>query len=126
MNQQEIYNTVLFGLRKQGRASIAIEGNGRTLCRYRGTGGTKCAAGMLIKDENYDAFFEGRTVADSDVKQALISSGVPDTETTFILIGECQGAHDREMKDCGLKGWEARMARIARRFELDYTQPEAL
>lgn len=127
MNQQEIFNTVLFGLRKQGKASTTSQdGGGLWECRYRGPNGLKCAAGMLLKDEYYDHLMEGQPVGNMRIWPAFVESGVPDTDEARSLTRALQGAHDRELANVGLKEWEQRMADIAQDFELGYTWPEAL
>ena len=54
---QKVYDTILFGLRKQAAPSIEMV-NEWPACRYRSKDGKKCAAGMLIPDELYDPGFE--------------------------------------------------------------------
>lgn len=54
MTKQEIYDTVCKGLAEQGGPSIRCNESGmRTACLYRGPGGRKCAAGLLIPDDLY-------------------------------------------------------------------------
>ena len=56
MTRQETFDTVARHLLAQGCRSVNGEGN----CQYRGTDGTKCAAGVLIPDEDYSPDMEGK------------------------------------------------------------------
>jgi len=56
MRPQEAFDTVWNGMIAQGKPSI----NGQGCCMYRGPDGAKCAAGMLIPDEEYSSAFEGK------------------------------------------------------------------
>ena len=57
MTKQQIFNKVVKHLRKQGKRAF----NGIT-CWYRAPDGSKCAVGCLLKDDEYRADFEGKTV----------------------------------------------------------------
>ena len=63
MTGQEIFDSVLAHLRKQGDASLNASGK----CAYRGEGGTACAVGCLIPDELYDPRIESCTTRGSRV-----------------------------------------------------------
>lgn len=43
-------------------------------CRYRGHSGKMCAVGCLIDAKHYSGAFEGSTVAEDDVFEAVLSS----------------------------------------------------
>ena len=131
MTGQEIFDTVLAHLRKQGRASRTIAGG----CRYRGPDGTACAVGCLIPDELYDPMIEGLGVG------RIIEAVVPDyrqDQTQELLpvfariknhigaehlplLNELQEAHDMDLYISGLDAWEEEMHRIACAFDLQYT-----
>lgn len=55
MDKQEIFDTVVKALKKQGKPSVSHRGE----CVYRGPDGTKCAAGHLLPDECYTPTMEG-------------------------------------------------------------------
>jgi hypothetical protein len=113
MTHQEIFNTVLFGLRKQGVASVE-PGKG---CRYRGPNGTKCAVGMLIPDDKYH--WEIETLGTSDAKvQACLPFAMD--STVHHLLSMLQSAHDIDLRQ-SMEEWEIRMANIAHYFNLEYT-----
>lgn len=57
MNAQETFDTVARHLLTQGQRSTA--GDGAKACRYRGSEGRKCAAGVLISDAVYVEDMEG-------------------------------------------------------------------
>lgn len=56
-NAREILNIVREHLLNQKCRSV----DSRNLCSYRGEGGKKCAAGVLIPDELYDPSMETKT-----------------------------------------------------------------
>jgi hypothetical protein len=85
VNKQEIFDAVAIGIRAQG--GPAIQGNN---CSYRSPNGRKCAAGLLIKDEDYDPAFEGHAVT-SLPDRAL--PGFVQDDTYF--LHQLQMAHDR-------------------------------
>lgn len=55
---QEVFDWVAYKLLKQNQASVTTGEYGQ-MCAYRGDGGTKCAAGWLISDDEYKPEFEG-------------------------------------------------------------------
>ena len=117
MNKQEIFDTVLFGLRKQGHASKSGEGH----CSYRGKDGAMCAAGLLIKDKHYSPQIEGDMVEDPLVQSVLLESGVSACHIEF--VSHLQTAHDHELDEDGMATWEDEMRSIAAAYSLVYTEP---
>lgn len=120
MTKQEIFDTVLFNLRAQGRASMNA-----TDCMYRGENGAKCAVGWLIPDELYSDEIEDLNVWDAWVLQTLQQAGIevvrPDT---LDLLKHLQIAHDKQLAEEGVQEWEDQMQCIAGTFELHYTPRE--
>lgn len=56
---QEIFDTIVSHLRKQGeRATV----KGGDTCRYRSYDGKKCAVGCLIPDDTYSKDYEGNDI----------------------------------------------------------------
>ncbi len=100
--KQEVFNTVVRGLRKQDAPSIGATapglpdvqlGNG---CAYRGKGGRRCAVGMLIPDDEYHVSMEGQNVA-------LIAESSPTIHDIMVDVGEkflchLQNVHDDCMR----------------------------
>ena len=131
MTQQEIFDTVLAHLRKQGKAAANIDGD----CQYRGVNGTSCAVGCLIPDELYDPLIEGlglgvilkAIVPEYHQDQAQKLLPILDRIKNHIgaehslLLHELQEAHDIALFSSGLAAWEEEMRRIARDFGLQYT-----
>lgn len=113
MTHQEIYNVVLFGLRKQGVASVE-PGKG---CRYRGPNGAKCAVGMLIPDDKYH--WEIETLGTSDDK---VQACLPFAMDSMVhhLLSMLQSAHDMDFRQ-SKEEWEIRMKNIAEQYNLEYT-----
>ena len=61
-NRSEIFNHVVEHLRRQGKESKLTNHAGGYDCAYRGDGGTMCAVGCLIADDEYDPTWEGRVI----------------------------------------------------------------
>jgi len=57
-DRAEIFNYVIDHLRKQGEPSFSD----RNMCAYRGVGGTMCAVGALIADDEYNPKWENKKV----------------------------------------------------------------
>lgn len=114
MDAQQIYDTVLFGLRKQGHASVDEEGS----CRYRGPTGDKCAAGMLIPDEKYNPNMEELPV---DVDRIWKALGLSEIHKPLVI--KLQTLHDIYLIS-NICRWECCMATTARDFGLKYTPME--
>ena len=90
MTDREVLDVIADALAAQGGPSM----DGMT-CLYRGPGGRRCAAGVLIRDAAYDPSLEGHTLKTHDpVWHALIASGVPRRDRTRLMIEAAQDAHD--------------------------------
>ncbi len=107
MTAQEIFDTVVAHLRKQGRKSY----DGR-ICLYRGPNGTKCAAGCLIPDELYTPGIEGTWWKSGDLDAIRKHVG----EEHSNLIVDLQDTHDGFPPD----QWEYRFSVIANNYKLTY------
>ncbi len=127
MTLQEMYDTVLNHLRKQGRAAVSEE---EVICVYRTDTGEKCAAGCLITDAAYDEDIEGAPI-DGPAQAALFASGVPVNDVKIMdLLTELQIAHDMWMPwpagptpHKNINQWESAMKDIAATWSLTYTAP---
>ena len=106
MNAQETFDTVAKHMLTQGRRSTT---DGANTCRYRGSEGRKCAAGVLIPDEIYTEEMEGlgwRAVCETHPR-------VPQAHCQ--LISELQRIHDTaEPLD-----WPKLLRRLAYAHNLD-------
>lgn len=89
MTAQELFNTVVLHMRKQGRQSNTA-GPGSS-CRYRSPEGMKCAVGCLIPDEVYNQGIEGRSVNSAAVMMLLMDLHLQEHKSLLISL---QGAHD--------------------------------
>lgn len=86
MTNQEAFNIVVTGLRKQGEPSIA-----HGTCLYRHPDGIKkCAIGFLIPDDEYKPSFDGPGIYLSDIIRQTPALGNLDE----YLLADLQLAHD--------------------------------
>lgn len=110
---QAIFDRVLNGLRLQGKASV-LEGN----CMYRSPDGSKCAFGLLIKDEEYDPAMENCSAPLVLVKFPKLSYLQPHSQ----LLDALQFAHDSYLAGGDMAAWEEEMRDTAHRYKLTYTR----
>jgi len=108
MTNQEAFNRIMTHLRRQGGKSTCPE---RKICRYRGADGRRCAVGVLITDEFYAPWMEGRSIASRKIV-SLLSRAVPGV--ALRLLAACQCVHDSFADD----RWEVEFKRVARQFRL--------
>lgn len=121
MNTQEIFDTIVNHLRKQGRKALAnpnLASNKVTnACCYRSPNGDKCAAGCLIPDDLYHRNMEGMAI-DSLIETVKFP---PYFKANEHLISEMQWIHDKQ----SIVDWEENWKRIATDYQLVYTPPES-
>ncbi|MFG1501661.1 hypothetical protein ABMA70_15740 [Halobacteriovorax sp. XZX-3] len=91
MELQTIFNMVLQHLARQNQAAMNPETEG---CAYRGGENTKCAVGYLIAESSYYEEFEGQTVGDSAVDEAVKESVGELTLSAFDMLARLQSIHD--------------------------------
>ena len=123
MNNQEIFDTVVFSLYKQGsRSYIYTESPSDgliTTCGYYGSNGRKCAIGHLIPPHLYSEMFEKQAVIELIQRYSFINvfGFNPENDRTVGLLEQLQGLHDR---NCGFKTYEYKKQakEIASRFGL--------
>ena len=108
---QADFDFVMRSMIEQGRPSMGALG-----CRYRGKGGTKCAAGFFIPDELYSGGLEGKSLRDVSVQQLKCFDG-----KSLTLLRAMQQAHDMASEDEEhfMNQFRNRMRSIAETFELD-------
>lgn len=109
MNAQEIFDTVVTHLRKQGSKSQEYYTNGVDQCVYRNSDGKKCAIGCLISDEEYFDDMEGQPVINL-FGQGYLSHLRPYED----LLSRLQAIHDENM----VSQWEGAFAEVADNFDL--------
>lgn len=84
MTDMELFEIVKNHLLTQNAQSMRISG-----CAYRGYGGMKCAAGVLIKDEHYNPGIEGDIITEMGPRMALILSGVQERQIPIVRKLQC-------------------------------------
>ena len=114
--RQEVYDTVVMHLRKQGRPAL-MEGSSRDTCAYRGADNTSCAVGCLIPDEYYDDKYEGHNVGQLVERGYLeFDSDTASSEELLGLLRKLQGVHDGSHEK-----WESNLCKVAQTEGLVYT-----
>lgn len=114
LTKQEIFDTVVTHLRKQGEKSIS---DSTRSCRYRMKKNGRnlaCAAGCLIPDECYQESMEGTTIRHTLVKN-IFTQIVGDDNIE--LLYDLQIAHDQN----DVSMWEQRLAGVADEYHLTFT-----
>lgn len=108
ITNQQIFDTVVANLRKQGAPSV----NG-SWCRYRDSKGRKCAAGWLIPDTHYQECFEKNSI-NTIVENYGEKNIFGDEVESLRLIERLQEIHD----DYEPEEWENEWEEIADYYEL--------
>ena len=103
---QEVFDQVVRHLRSQDKQSIDVESKA---CCYRGDMGSKCAAGILISDDEYSKDFE-----DKGWGELLNYTDISCNHKG--LIQSLQDCHDFEW----VYGWMAKLKIIASEYNLTY------
>lgn len=104
---QQVFDQVAKHLIAQNKRSVLLKLGG---CAYRGEGGTKCAAGCLIADDEYASNWEGSSWGD------LVKAGcVPRNHEA--LIYELQYLHDLTVDDAPY--WIKRLGKLAEKHKLN-------
>lgn len=116
LTEQEVFDKVVSHLRAQGERSISKDKD----CLYRGPGGLKCAAGVMIEDSEYSPRMEGieigailrfKDLGPGSLKNRLSKS--------VNLLEEMQAIHDL----FDVKDWEHDFQRVAQKFSLTLSPP---
>jgi hypothetical protein len=131
MTRQEVFDTVAVALLKQGKPSMTLSGT----CLYRAADGSKCAAGHLIPDNEYNDTMERHRA--SDINSPTLLAIMDDVGPDF--MDHIQSAHDGGQMMAGnhdlpehlvfanpayegtawLSNWKARMRLLAAHYNLD-------
>lgn len=131
MNTQEIFDTVVAHLRKQGKKAMRFyEQTSREACAYRSPEGLSCAFGCLMTDEEYKPSFEGLSVMGvlnkPECPQSLkdrLGITEEDLKTHYsgkiYLLQALQNIHDT----MEVSEWEDKLKLIAEENGLKYTAP---
>lgn len=84
MNKQQVFDTVVAHLRKQGKQAV----NNDSKCVLRAPDGSKCAVGCLIPDNQYDPSFESHPL------EAVVVLVPRLRKMSVALLCDLQDAHD--------------------------------
>lgn len=134
MNKQEIFDTVVTHLRKQGKRATRVSSYyggdpTDTACAYRSSDGSSCAFGCLIQDSEYNPRFEGMSVVgvlrmdicpQSLLERLGISSNDLYSNGNVELMQYLQKTHDLYKVD----EWEAQFKQAAELCGVVYTPLE--
>jgi hypothetical protein len=118
MTEQELFDQVVNGLRAQGGKSFGQNPNRpfqiRPMCLYRSATGRKCAAGHVIRDEDYKPEYEGEVIRE------LLDKGLfPYLNPYRQLIDRLQSIHDKHRPE----DWEHCFKEVAKMYNLTYVKP---
>jgi hypothetical protein len=111
MTKQQTFDIVARHLLQQ---NCKCEVRGR--CVYRGPGGLKCAAGILIPDELYDRNFEGEAVFYDSRGGTPVAQIIKQQGHNIPLVSDLQNVHDA-FDECD---WPCRLKKVAKEHELKY------
>lgn len=105
--EQQVFDTVAKHLLTQMQQSRITFDDGAISCRYRGPNGLKCAAGVLIGDDEYRENMENRTWG-----MLAMYGFVPSEHKCLISI--LQNLHDFSLPN----DWHYELIQLAERFAL--------
>lgn len=111
--QQVTFDTLARHLIRQGRPSVRRDAHGITGA-YRGEGGCRCPAGLLIPDDLYDPGFEGLSVADDQPTGRIIAEQGHDLP----LVQQLQLFHDGLLETWSPIGVTIGLRQLAESFGL--------
>jgi hypothetical protein len=97
-DRSDVFNYVVNHLREQGCQSLFRE---KIMCAYRGDGGTMCAVGALIADDEYGPSLENNSIVVLFEKNLLPTDLKDRIEPNLHMLSDLQALHDNylEYKD---------------------------
>ena len=107
---QETFDIVTKHLLEQGCRS-----ENEDTCLYQGPNGTKCAAGILIPDGQYDEEFENTPVMYDDVSYGPVGVLLEKLGYDVYLVQALQYVHDQNLP----KSWPQALREVANTFNLE-------
>lgn len=121
-SKQQVFDLVLFALRKQGTRSLTRV-NLELTCAYRGEGGVKCAAGHLIPNELYEDDMEGKPISLLLDRYPQVAELFSEEASDPAFLSDLQACHDQTPGSGAgfLDGFNLRMERLAARHCLHYS-----
>lgn len=123
MTPQQLFDTVVANLRKQGSKSLLTLEQCRELqlppgtCAYRGFHGYRCAVGCLISDLDYSQEMEGKYLTWVQQHSPSLAAIIDGQGDNYNLLCDLQSIHDTTI----VEEWEERFRRVASQFRLTYT-----
>lgn len=109
-SEQEVFDIISNHLLTQMKRSDAPGTKGINFCKYLNPDGLKCAAGILIPNDQYNPEFEGKAWDD------LVSEGFAENKHKF-LIYELQGIHDWTKPE----NWKIALIQLAKQYNLKHS-----
>lgn len=113
---QKTFDTVVAHLRKQNARAVKIDKDSVESCVYLAEDGSKCAAGCLIKPEDYNESFEGCAVVSLGGRLSNVGLLLQEYGYDLELVRALQRAHDNFKS----QEWETMFQLIAKEFKLTY------
>lgn len=112
MTPQEVFDTVISHLRKQGCKAIGKFGS----CKYRTEDNLRCPIGALIKDDEYSPLMEGHVLFDLiSMHLEYVPTSLKDRLTPHkSLLNRFMQIHDF----IAVELWEASFQGLAKEFSL--------
>lgn len=105
---QEAFDVIIKGLRKQGKKSMGLDDKGNFVCKLRGEDNTKCAIGFVVPDNMYSPSLECFIFLEREFFSVYLININKD------LLFCLQDIHD----ELPVKEWEGAFKAIARKFKL--------
>ncbi len=112
MTSQEIFDTSVTALLKQGRRSVKPSG----YCMFRGPNGTKCAVGHLIPDDDYDPRMDQTLGEDGLGNSYTLELVAQKLETGQSFLFGLQRCHDKSSDT----NFDSDFRHLARAFAEDH------
>jgi hypothetical protein len=127
MNLQQIFDTGVTQIRKQGELSFYKQGD-EVVCQYRNPNGSMCALGPSIPNDKFDPLFDEGIIPmicddrrnPGDLYERLATILGARTEHDADLLREFQRCHDGAAdRDEGVEGFLRRAAEFAKEHNLN-------
>jgi len=108
LTKDEVFAKAADGILKQGVISAGEDG---CCFKYR-SNGLKCTIGFLIDDEQYNSDLEGQDTNSTQVKRALMKSGVVEWD----LVDDLQWLHDNVVPE----NWLSLLVKLAEHHKIKW------
>lgn len=145
ITNQQAFDLALFGIRKQGYTRSFDDRSNACMYRHPEDSSIRCAAGHIIPDDVYDPRVENSTIRQILCEELATLAPPRNLPITgwlrrqvaggldIRLLSELQSAHDdtldasdtENLSSRGIDAFERHMYRIARMYNLDYTERSA-